>query len=68
MADPQAAQLTQLRNIQAKTGRTIAALHAELGATGLAKVSEKRTWLMTTGGMAEAGVRRGGVTRVTSPS
>ena len=48
MADPQAALLTQLRNIQAKTGRTIAALHAELAATGLAKVGEKRSWLMTT--------------------
>jgi hypothetical protein len=46
MADPQAALLTQLRNIQAKTGRTIAALHAELAATGLAKVGEKRSWLM----------------------
>jgi len=48
MADPQAALMTQLRNIQAKTGRTIAALHAELAATGLAKVGEKRSWLMTT--------------------
>lgn len=48
MANPQAALITQLRNIQAKTGRTIAALHAELAATGLAKVGEKRNWLMTT--------------------
>jgi hypothetical protein len=48
MADPQAALLTQLRNIQAKTGKSIAALHAELGATGLAKVGEKRSWLMQT--------------------
>jgi hypothetical protein len=48
MADPQAALLTQLHNIQAKTGRTIAALHAELAATGLAKVGEKRSWLMST--------------------
>ncbi len=46
MADPQAAVLTQLRNIQAKTGQTIAALHAALAATGLAKVGEKRSWLM----------------------
>ena len=48
MADPQAALLTQLHNIQARTGRTIAALHAELAATGLAKVGEKRSWLMST--------------------
>jgi len=48
MADPQAATLTQLRNIQARTGKTIAALHAELAGTGLAKVGEKRSWLMTT--------------------
>jgi hypothetical protein len=48
MADPQAAVLTQLRNIQAKTGKSIAALHAELERTGLAKVGEKRSWLMDT--------------------
>jgi hypothetical protein len=48
MADPQAALLTQLHNIQARTGRTIAALHAELAATGLVKVGEKRSWLMST--------------------
>lgn len=46
MADPQAAVLTQLRNIQAKTGQPLAALHAAVAATGLAKVGEKRTWLM----------------------
>jgi hypothetical protein len=46
MADPQAAALTQLRNIQTKTGKTIAALHDALAATGLAKVGEKRSWLM----------------------
>jgi hypothetical protein len=46
MADPQAATLTQLRNIQAKTGRSIAQLHAALEATGLAKVGDKRSWLM----------------------
>src|SRR5688572_27001507 len=48
MADLSAALRTQLRNIQARTGRTIAALHAELAATGLAKVGEKRSWLMAT--------------------
>jgi len=46
MADPQAATLTQLRNIQGKTGKSITDLHAALAKTGLAKVSEKRAWLM----------------------
>jgi hypothetical protein len=46
MADPAAATLTQLRNIQDRTGRSIAELHAALAATGLAKVGEKRSWLM----------------------
>jgi hypothetical protein len=46
MADPQAATLTQLRNIQAKTGKTIAELHAVLAASGLAKTGERRTLLM----------------------
>ncbi len=46
MADPQAAVLTQLRNIQGKTGKTIAELHAAVAASGLAKVGERRSWLM----------------------
>ncbi len=46
MADPQAATLTQLRNIQAKTGQTIAQLHAVLATSGLAKTGERRTLLM----------------------
>jgi hypothetical protein len=46
MADPQAATLTQLRNIQVKTGKTIAELHAVLAASGLAKTGERRTLLM----------------------
>lgn len=46
MADPAAATLTQLKNIQAKTGLGIAALQAAIAATGLAKVGEKRTWAM----------------------
>jgi hypothetical protein len=46
MADPQAAALTQLKNIQTRTGKTIAELHAALAATGLAKHGEKRSWLM----------------------
>ncbi|MDO8420164.1 MAG: DUF5655 domain-containing protein [Rubrivivax sp.] len=46
MADPQAAVLNQLRNIQARTGKTIAELHAAVAASGLAKHGEKRAWLM----------------------
>ena len=36
MADPQAAVQTQLKNVQAKTGRTIGQLHAAVADTGLA--------------------------------
>ena len=46
MAEPQAATLTQLRNIQNKTGKTIAELHLVLAASGLAKTGERRTLLM----------------------
>jgi hypothetical protein len=46
MADPQAATVTQLKNIQAKTGQSIAALHAAVAASGAAKHGERRTWLM----------------------
>jgi Domain of unknown function (DUF5655)/Domain of unknown function (DUF4287) len=46
MADPQAAVLTQLRNIQTRAGRTIAELHAAIAASGLVKVSERRAWAM----------------------
>jgi Domain of unknown function (DUF5655)/Domain of unknown function (DUF4287) len=46
MADPAAATLTQLKNIQAKTGSSIAALQAAIAATGLAKVGERRSWAM----------------------
>lgn len=46
MADPQAAVLNQLRNIQVKTGQSLAALHAAVLASGLAKTGERRTWLM----------------------
>ena len=46
MADPQAAVLSQLRNIEARTGRSIAELQAAVAATGLAKHGERRSWLM----------------------
>jgi hypothetical protein len=46
MNDPVAATITQLKNIQARTGKTIAELHAALAASGAAKHSERRSWLM----------------------
>lgn len=46
MADPVAATITQLKNIQARTGQTIAQLHAAVLASGAAKHGEKRSWLM----------------------
>lgn len=46
MADPTAATITQLKNIQAKTGRSLAELHAAVAATGLSKTGERRSWLM----------------------
>jgi len=46
MSDPAAATITQLKNIQARTGKTIAELHAAVAASGAAKHAEKRSWLM----------------------
>lgn len=46
MADPQQALLTQVRNIQSKTGLTLAQLHEHLAGAGKAKHGEKRSWLM----------------------
>lgn len=46
MADPQQALLTQVKNIQAKTGLTLAQLHEHLAASGKQKHGEKRSWLM----------------------
>lgn len=46
MADPVAATITQLKNIQVKTGKPIADLHAAVAASGAVKHGEKRSWLM----------------------
>jgi hypothetical protein len=46
MADPVAATITQLKNIQARTGKSIAELHAAVAASGATKYGEKRSWLM----------------------
>jgi Domain of unknown function (DUF5655)/Domain of unknown function (DUF4287) len=46
MADPTAATITQLKNIQARTGKSIPELHAAVVAGGAAKHGERRSWLM----------------------
>jgi hypothetical protein len=51
MADPQAAVANQLRNIEAKTGKTFAQLCKLIADSGLAKVGEQRTMLMETLGL-----------------
>ncbi len=46
MADPQAALATQLRNIETKTGKTLAQLREVIAQSGLAKNAEVRSMLM----------------------
>ncbi len=46
MADPQAALATQLRNIESKTGKTLAQLREVIAQSGLAKHGEVRSMLM----------------------
>lgn len=46
MSDPAVATITQLRNIQRRTGKTIAELHAAVVASGAVKHGERRSWLM----------------------
>jgi hypothetical protein len=46
MADPKSAAATQLRNIEAKTGKTLAQLGQLIAGSGLAKVGEQRSMLM----------------------
>ncbi|MGZ9106635.1 MAG: DUF5655 domain-containing protein [Rhodoplanes sp.] len=46
MADPKAAAATQLRNIEARTGRTMAELGRLIADSGLAKIGEQRSMLM----------------------
>ena len=43
MADPQAASADPIAKHQARTGKTIAELHAALAASGLAKIGERRS-------------------------
>ncbi len=46
MADPQTAVATQIRNIEARTGKSLDELCRILASSGLAKVSERRSMLM----------------------
>ena len=46
MADPMAATITQLKNIQVRTGKSIAELHAAITRSGATRHSERRSWLM----------------------
>ena len=46
MADPQSATANQLRNIEAKTGKSFAQLCRLIADSGLAKVGEQRSMLM----------------------
>jgi len=46
MADPAAATITQLKNIQSRTGKSIAELQDAVVASGAAKHGERRSWLM----------------------
>jgi hypothetical protein len=45
MADPQAALATQLKNIETRTGKDLAALRQMIAASGLVKHAEVRAWL-----------------------
>lgn len=51
MADPKAATETQLRNIEAKTGKTLDQLRKLVAASGFSKVGEQRSHLMQTLGL-----------------
>jgi hypothetical protein len=51
MADPQTAVAHQLRNIEAKTGKTFAQLCQLIAGAGLTKIGEQRTMLMHTLGL-----------------
>jgi hypothetical protein len=51
MADVEKAVATQLANIEKKTGKSLAQLHAALAKSGKAKHGEMRTWAMETFGI-----------------
>lgn len=51
MADPAAALATQIKNIEARTGKSLAELQALVAGSGQDKVAGQRSWLMQTLGL-----------------
>ena len=51
MSDPDRALATQLRNIETKIGKDLAAVHEAIRGSGKSKHGEVRTWLMETYGL-----------------
>src|SRR5262245_64847091 len=51
MASPEQALATQLKNVEAKTGKSTGELFAMIVGCSLAKVAEQRAWLMQTTGL-----------------
>jgi hypothetical protein len=51
MSTPEDGRAAQIRNIEAKTGKTLAAFRAAVAASGKAKHGEIRSWLMETYGL-----------------
>jgi len=51
MSTPEQARVTQIRNIEAKTGKDLAALRAAVAASGKLKHGEIRSWLIETYGL-----------------
>lgn len=51
MADPDQARATQLRNIESKTGKSLAELRAAIAASGKVKHGEVRAWLIEAYGL-----------------
>lgn len=51
MSTPEQARATQLRNIEAKTGQTLAVLRTAIAGSGKVKHGEIRSWLMATYGL-----------------
>ena len=51
MSTPEQGRATQLRNIEVKTGKSLAVMRGEIAASGKVKHGEVRSWLMETYGL-----------------
>jgi len=51
MSTPEQGRAAQLRNIEVKTGKTLAVMRGEIAASGKVKHGEVRSWLMETYGL-----------------